>query len=171
MKILLSLSLALILVASVAAQDDGESNKFWIGGKAAFGAMAAQDFTIGPSFGLMLTKVIAAGIVPTFSGGNNTSAWNIEVHGRYYVPVVESFSFYSDAFVGLGGGDIATNVDGGEYNTLDFGVRAGFQYWFAPKWSVAASSNVLLYTSSDGDGEFGAGVDFSAVNFSFFFHF
>ena len=83
----------------------------------------------------------------------------------------DRISFFGDGFVGIGGGDNITGVDGGEYSTLDFGARAGIQYWFTQRWSMTASNNVLVYNSIDGAGDFGMGLDFSALNFSFFFHF
>ena len=180
MKKLLLFTFGLLLVTGLAAQDEqkaASSNKvnsspiMWLGGEVTFGSMSNLDFTIGPNFGLMINNAMGVGGIVSFSSGNNAYAWAIEPYFRYYIPVVDQFSFYGDAFFGIGGGDNSTNTDGGDYNSLDFGARAGLQYWFTPRWSIAASTNVLTYTSTNNNGEFGLGVNFSSVSFSFFFHF
>ena len=178
MKKILAFTIGILLVTTVVAQDepennssDGDSPKMWLGDQVTFGNMSSKDFTIGPHFGIMINDKIGAGGTLTFSSGNNSNVWGLNPYIRYYLPVVDKLSFYGDGFIGIGGGDNDTTVDGGEYNTLNFGARVGLQYWFSPKWSIAASNNVLLYNSTNGNGDFGAGVDFSTVNFSFFFHF
>lgn len=178
MKKILTCILGCLLVTLAVAQNEqentgssGKSPKMWLGGKVTFGNMSSRDFTLGPSFGIMINDKTGVGGMLMFSSGNNSNAWNIEPFFRYYIPVVENFSFYGDAYIGIGGGDNNTSADGGEFNTLDFGARAGIQYWFTPRWSVAASSNIFRYNSIDSNGDFGAGVDFSSVNFSFFFYF
>jgi hypothetical protein len=179
MKKLLVLSMALFLVAGLLAQDEqdqtnenkGDSPTMWLGGEVTFGSMSNLDFTFGPSFGIMVAKNMAVGGTLLFSSGNSAYEWGLEPYFRYYLPVADQFSFFGDAFFGIGGGDNDTDFDGGDYNWLDFGVRAGLQYWFVPRWSVAASTNILTYTSTNNDGEFGAGVSFNTVNFALFFHF
>ncbi len=179
MKKLLVITFCLLLMTTVIAQDEqetkssgsGDSPTMWLGGEVTFGAMSNRDFTFGPSFGIMLNDKMGVGGTLTYSSGNNSNAWGIEPYFRYYIPVVDKFAFYGDAFVGIGGGDNDTSDDGGEFNSLDFGARVGLQYWFTPKWSLAASNNVLVYNSTDGNGDFGAGLSFNTVNFSFFFHF
>ena len=179
MKKLLAFLAALFLVAGVLAQDEqektsgneGDTPTMWLGGEVTFGSMSNLDFTFGPSYGIMVGENIAVGATLIFSSGNNAYEWGLEPYFRYYLPVVDQFSFYGDAFLGIGGGDNATDLDGGDYNTLDFGARVGLQYWFVPRWSVAASTNILTYTSTNNNGEFGAGVSFNTVHFSLFFHF
>ena len=179
MKKLLAFTVALAIMAGVVAQDEqektsvneGDKPTMWLGGEVTFGSMSNLDFTFGPSYGLMLSENIAVGAALVFSSGDNAYEWGLEPYFRYYLPVVDQFSFYGDAFLGIGGGDNATNLDGGDYSTLDFGARVGLQYWFVPSWSVAASTNVLTYTSTNNNGEFGAGVSFNTVHFSLFFHF
>ena len=173
MKKVVALTISLPLAVTISAQDEssGDSPKMWLGGKVTFGAMSARDFTRGPSFGIMLNDNMGVGGTLMFSGGNNSNAWNLEPYFRYYIPIVDKFAFFGDAFIGIGGGDNDTSADGGDFNTLNFGARAGLQFWFTPKWSMAASNNVFIYQSTNGNGKFGAGVDFSTVNFSFFFHF
>jgi len=179
MKKLLVFTFGLLLMTTVIAQDEQETNSggggdsptMWLGGEVTFGAMSNRDFTFGPSFGIMLNDKMGVGGTLTYSSGNNSNAWGIEPYFRYYIPVVDKFAFYGDAFVGIGGGDNDTSTDGGGFNTLDFGARVGLQYWFTQKWSLAASNNVLVYNSTDGNGDFGAGLSFNTVNFSFFFHF
>ena len=176
MKKLLVTALTLFIITGAFAQDEAVNTstqypQMWLGGEVNFGSMSNRDFTFGPHFGIMLAESMGVGGTVMFSSGNNSNAWHIEPYFRYYIPVVEKFSFFGDAFIGIGGGDNNTGADGGEYNTLNFGARAGLQFWFTPRWSIAASNNVIIYESTDGDGEFGVGVNFSAVNFSFFFHF
>ena len=179
MKKLLAFTVVLSLVASVVAQDEqakkssnqGDSPTMWLGGEVTFGSMSNLDFTIGPSFGLMLGENVGVGGTLIFSIGDNAFEWNLEPYFRYYLPVVDQFSFYGDGFIGIGGGDRSTNIDGGYYTNFDFGARIGLQYWFTSRWSVAASTNVLTYSNSGGNGEFGAGLSFNSVYFSLFFHF
>ena len=179
MKKIITFTLGLLLVTAAFAQDEqeksssnsGDSPSMWLGGEVTFGNMSGRDFTIGPHFGIMINDNMGIGGTLIFSSGNNSNAWSIEPYFRYYIPVVDKFSFYGDAFVGIGGGDNNTSADGGEYNILDFGARVGLQYWFTPKWSIASSTNVLVYNSTDGNGDFGAGLSFNSLKFSFFFHF
>ena len=179
MKKLLVLTLALFFTAGLVAQDEqeqtndnkGDSPIMWAGGEITFGSMSDLDFTFGPSFGILVAKNMAVGGTLLFSSGNNAYEWGLEPYFRYYLPVADQFSFFGDAFFGFGGGDNSTDTDGGNYTYLDFGVRAGLQYWFVPRWSMAASTNILSYTSTNNDGEFGAGVSFNTINFALFFHF
>ena len=179
MKKLLAVTMALMMAAGVLAQDEQENRSsnqdgkpdMWLGGSVTFGSMSSLDFTFGPNFGLLITDNMGVGASLLFSSGNSAYAWGFEPYFRYYLPVADQFSFYGDAFFGIGGGDNNTNFDGGDYNTLDFGIRAGLQYWFVPRWSVAASTNILNYSSTNNEGEFGAGVNFSSINFALFFHF
>jgi hypothetical protein len=179
MKKLLVFTMALFFVAGMFAQDEqeqtnenkGDSPTMWLGGELTFGSMSNLDFTFGPSFGILIGNNMGVGGALLFSSGNSAYEWGLEPYFRYYLPVADQFAFYGDAFFGIGGGDNDTDFDGGDYNWLDFGVRAGLQYWFVPRWSVAASTNILTYTSTNNDGEFGAGVSFNTVNFALFFHF
>ena len=179
MKKLLLFTSALFLAAGLLAQGEQEnkgSNKaetptMWLGGEVTFGSMSNYDFTFGPTFGILLGKNIGVGGTFLFSSGNSAYEWGVVPYFRYYLPVSDQFSFYGDAYVGVGGGDNNTNIDGGGYNTLDFGIRAGLQFWFTPKWSVAASTSILTYNSTDNEGEFGAGVSFNSLSLSLFFHF
>ncbi len=179
MKKLMAITLALFIAAGILAQNEtgdtgnrqGNKPDMWLGGAVTFGSMSNLDFTFGPNFGLMVGNNIGVGASLLFSSGNSAYSWDFEPYFRYYLPVADQFSFYGDAFFGIGGGDMNTNLDGGDYNTLDFGVRAGLQYWFVPRWSVAASTNILTYNSTDNEGEFGAGVNFNSINFALFFHF
>ncbi|TFH19805.1 MAG: hypothetical protein E4H10_17385 [Bacteroidia bacterium] len=177
MKRLLTLAFSILLVCGVAAQNEqktnnsGDSRTMWLGGQVAFGSMSNLDLTIGPNFGIMVGERIGVGGALIFSSGNNAFEWGIEPYFRYYIPIVDRFSFYGDAFVGVGGGDNNTNIDGGDYFNYSLGARLGLQYWFSPSWSVAASNNVFSYESIDGDGELGVGLIFSSVNLSLFWHF
>ncbi len=179
MKKIFVLILGLFLVSFVSAQSEagsggsnsGNSKRMWLGGEVTFGSMSDRDFTFGPHFGIMINDNMGVGGTVVFSSGDNSNSWGLEPFFRYYLPIVDRFSFYGDGFVGVGGGDSNTTVDGGEFNTFDFGVRVGMQFWFTPSWSIAASSPVLIYRSTDGNGTFGAGVNFNTVNFAFFFHF
>jgi len=178
MKKFLALTMVLFLVAGAAAQDEQENengNKnrpaMWLGGEVTFGSMSDLDFTFGPNFGLMINDNMGVGAALVFSSGDNAYEWGLEPYFRYYLPVADQFSFYGDGFIGFGGGDTDTDFDGGDYNYFDFGVRVGLQYWFVPSWSIAASTNILTYNSTDNEGEFGAGVNFNTVQFSLFFHF
>jgi hypothetical protein len=179
MKTLYAITLLCLFSLHLVAQEEqqattasnGKKPAMWLGGEVTFGSMSSRDFTFGPDFGLMIGKNIGVGSMLMFSSGNSSFAWGVEPYFRYYLPVADQFKFYGDAFIGVGGGDNNTDIDGGDFNTLDFGARAGLQYWFTPKWSVAASTNILSYTSTNNNGEFGAGINFNSVWFSLFFHF
>lgn len=179
MKKLLALTIALVFAAGVMAQDEAENtggnsndnHKMWVGGEVTFGAMSDLDFTFGPSFGIMVARNMAVGGTLMFSSGNSAYEWGLEPYFRYYLPVSDQFAFYGDAYFGFGGGDSNTDFDGGDYNFLDFGARAGLQFWFNPRWSMAASTDVINYSSVNNEGEFGAGVSFNSVSFALFFHF
>jgi hypothetical protein len=180
MKKILLFTFSLLLVTGIAAQDeqntessnkDTSSPNMWLGGEVTFGSMSNLDFTLGPNFGLMINESMGVGGSLYFSSGDNAYGWGFEPYFRYYIPIVDQFAFYGDAFIGIGGGDNSTETDGGDYSILDFGARAGLQYWITPRWSVAASTNVLTYTSTNNEGEFGMGVNFNSVLFSLFFHF
>jgi hypothetical protein len=171
MKKLFVLVAGLLIGVTLFSQETNYTPTMWLGGEITFGALSGRDVTLGPSFGLMITDQIGAGATLLYSTGNNSNEWGLELYGRYYLPIAEQFYFFGDAFLLFGGGDPNTTVDNNEYNRFDLGARIGLQYWFTPQWSMAASNNLLLYESRDGNGEFGAGVNFSTLNFSFFFHF
>ena len=183
MKKLLFIAMTFIFIANVQAQDSdnapkthdhGHGNGMWIGGGVGFGSLAGQyDYTIAPSWGMMLNDNMGVGIAVEYSGGNDMSNLALEPYFRYYIPVTDNFKFYGDAFVGYSNNDPNTNVDDDNIDDVNLGVKAGLQYWFTPKWSVAASTKVLKFDTDDGNGdsEFGAGVNFNEVNLSLFFHF
>ena len=179
MKKILTFTFGLLFVTAIVAQEGQEgsssqsedSPKMWLGGGVTFGNMSNRDFTIAPNFGMLTRDNMGFGATLFLSSGNNSNAWNLQPYFRYYIPVVEKFFFYGDAFIGFGGGDNNTTVDGGKYNTMDLGVRAGLQYWFTNRWSMTVSNNILVYNSTDGTGDFGMGLNLNSFNFSFFFHF
>ena len=179
MKKLMAIFMALLFDAGVLAQEESQTEsdngkddyKMYLGGEVTFGAMSDLDFTFGPHFGITVAKNMAVGGTLLFSSGNSAYQWGLEPYFRYYLPVVDQFSFYGDAYFGVGGGDNDTDLDGGYYTMLDFGVRAGLQFWFTPRWSMAASTDIFNYTSYDNEGEFGAGVNFNRVSFALYFHF
>lgn len=171
MKRLLAFSLGLLLVAGVAAQDEQKSPRMWLGGEVTFGSMSSMDFTLGPGFGFLISDRMGLGGSLLFSVERNAYKGGFEPFFRYYIPVAEQFSFYGDAFVGINGGDNNTEFDGGNYFTFSAGTRAGLQCWFTRRWSVAASTNIIKFSITDGNASFGGGVSFNSVVFALFFHF
>ncbi len=173
MKKLLFIALTLMIFVEIQAQEKSSSPTMWIGGEVTYGSLSDLDYTVGPSWGMMLNENMGIGVTAIYSGGDNASAWSVEPYFRYYIPVVDKFSFYGDGFIGFGGGDNdIEDEDKGDYSSTNLGVKAGLQYWFTPKWSLAASTSILEYSQKDDkDGEFGIGASFNTVNFSFFFHF
>ena len=171
MKKLMAFALGLLLVTGVSAQNEQKSPRMWLGGKVTVGSMSSMDVTFGPGFGLMISEKMGLGGSMLFSIGNNAYEWGFEPYFRFYIPVVDQFSFYGDGFVGISGGDVNTEIDAGDYFTFDVGARAGLQYWFTPSWSVAASTNIITFSTTDGNRKFGAGISFNSVYFSLFFHF
>ena len=190
MKRLLLIVSCLLLMINVQAQDNsntakthdhGHGHGMWIGGSVGYGTLSEKDYTIAPSWGMMFGDNLGGGITVSYSADDKTDVWGIEPYIRYYIPVVDNFKFYGDGFVGFEGWNTDKDNDDDDTNGNNtyFGVRAGLQYWFTPKWSVAASTNILQYDSNngndggngDGDSELGIGLDFSSVNLSLFFHF
>ena len=165
------MALAMFLVSAVFAQEE-ESPRMWAGGELTFGSLSARQVTIGPSWGMMLTDELGVGASIYFSAGDDSFAWGFDPYARYYIPVVDKFSFYGDAYVGLGGGNNNTAIEGHEgYFSFSVGARVGLQYWFTSSWSIAASTRVLDFTLLDGDASFGGGLNANSVNFSLFWHF
>lgn len=179
MKKLVLIIGAMLLMINVQAQDQTNKQKgshgMWIGGSAGFGSLASSgyDYTIAPSWGMTFNENMGFGITVEYSGGNDKTKLALEPYFRYYIPVVENFKFYGDAFLGYSSWDNDTTDDKGSSNDVNIGVKAGLQYWFTPKWSVAASTNVLQYNTDNGngEGELGLGLNFNTVNLSLFFHF
>lgn len=158
MKKLLSIAIALILSAGLMAQEEEESNRFWLGGGFGVGTLSfAGEWDISPSFGLMFGERFGAGIDVGF-GDNNY--WMISPYARYYLPVTDKFAFYGDAF-----------LEFSDAVSFGFGARAGAQFWFTPKWSMAASTGLLAIESDGNTTDFGLGADLSLALFSMFFHF
>ena len=182
MKRLLLIVGSLLLMINVQAQDapkthdHGHGHGMWIGGSVGFGSLAnsSYDYTIAPSWGMMFNDNMGFGLSLGYSGGNDKTRLDLTPYFRYYIPVTDNFKFYGDGFVGYSSWDNDTTDDNkGDGDDLNLGVKAGLQFWFTPKWSIAASTNILQYDTDngEGDGEFGIGMDFNAVNFSLFFHF
>lgn len=174
MKRILVVSMSLFFMAVVMGQDsdfeDDKSRGMWLGGEVGFGTMAqgGSDFTLGPSFGLMLGDRLGAGITAVLSTGNNTTSWSLDPYARYYVPVIDNFFFYGDGFVSIGG----SSTDGNGEAYFGLGARIGAQYWFTPSWSMAASSNVFTYYSdASNHAGVGLGLNMNALSFSMFWHF
>jgi len=125
----------------------------------------------------MFNDNMGFGLSLGYSGGNDKTRLDLTPYFRYYIPVTDNFKFYGDGFVGYSSWDDDTTNDDDKHegDNVNLGVKAGLQYWFTPKWSIAASTNVLQYDTKDrkdnGDGDFGIGIDFNTVNFSLFFHF
>ena len=168
---------SLLLTLGAIAQDNGSyvtnGKGMWIGGAVGFGSKADHDgdYTFAPSWGMMFKDNMGFGASLNFTGGNNISYVAFSPYFRYYKPVTQNFSFYGDGYIRIGSYDYDTSDDFDGASTFDFGARLGLQYWFSPRWSVAASTNVLQYNSVEGDGEFGLGLDFRSVNFALLFHF
>ena len=120
------------------------------------------------------------------------NGWNVELFYRYYFAGAGNFKFFGDGLVNFGGGKMKYESDDTNSNSesktgnFGIGVRPGFQYWFTPNWSITSTIGYLGYSSyTDNKGEtnaagestevktndFGINVDFSTVNFSFFYHF
>jgi uncharacterized protein YfiM (DUF2279 family) len=179
---LLSLFAFLLITLSVKAQDNSSeeslhTHPMWIGGGFGLNSLADQGFehTIKPNFGLMVGEKIGAGIELIYSGGNNASSLTLLPYFRYYMHITRNFSFFGDAFLSYTSFDNDTTDNNDPSKFMGIGARAGIQYWFTSRWSVAAASNLVQFTSSNINGnkdtDFGLGVDFTDISLSFFFHF
>lgn len=208
MKNLFTIAFSIMVVFSAKSQDDGGSNRMWIGGTGSYQSFSVKDghdetsYQFGPSFGFMLNSNMALGINMMYRGSSHhhndaneevdeNLGYNFEPFFRYYFGGNEKFKFFGDGLVSFGGGktkytDNLGNFSENKYSTYSIAVRPGFQYWFTDKWSIASTIGTLGYGSRtekdakiDMNGEFvdevttsfGVKVDFSTVNFSFFFHF
>jgi uncharacterized protein YfiM (DUF2279 family) len=182
MKKTFLIAFALLISISINAQDNSSEESLhihpmWIGGGIGLNSLADQGFehTIKPNFGLMVGEKIGVGIEANISGGNDMSALSLSPYFRYYMHITRNFSFFGDAFLSYTSFDNDTTDNVDPSKIMGVGARAGIQYWFTSRWSVAASSNLLQYVSTDNNGnkdsEVGIGVDFTDISLSFFFHF
>ncbi len=162
----MTIALGLVIFTNIYAQEQATSTKMWIGGQLSF--TTNNTYTLGPSFGMMLTDVMAVGGTLTISD----AFWAIEPYFRMYKPIKDNFKFYGDGYLSIGGGSSGAT----DYSSFGIGVRPGVQYWFTQQWSMAATLGNIGYsqTSWEGgtsDGHFALGIDFSSLHFAFFFHF
>lgn len=160
-----------------------------------------SNWRFGPTFAYMFNDKMAVGTNLYIDGytakqNNNEneiykhSGWNVELFYRYYFAGTKNFKFFGDGLVNFGGGKMSYESDSSNSESKNgkfgVGIRPGFQFWFVDNWSVAATIGYLGYSSyTDNKGEtnangdsieektndFGINVDFSTVNFSFFYHF
>ena len=176
MKNILPILFGILLFANINAQESASSPTMWIGGVVAY-TDDNSAYTIGPTFGTMLNQNMAVGGTLTLMGSDAGSGWNIEPYFRNYWPISDNFAFYGDAYFGIGGGDdTKNNDDTGSYSKFSVGARPGIQFWFTQNWSIASTVGIVSYESKkyendEASTEFNLGIDFSAVNLSFFYHF
>jgi hypothetical protein len=156
-----------------------------------------SQWNFGPSFVYMLNDKVGLGISfivngstsnysnDTYEAEYKSSGWMAEPFVRYYFAGIGKVKFFGDAFINFGGGkdefsDNFTSSDESKYGNFGIGVRPGFQFWFNDNWSMASTIGNLGYSSltdNKGDSDetktnnFGVNVDFSTVNFSFYWHF
>ncbi len=183
-KIVLSLLCVVCLssMATLKAQD----NKMWVGGAISFGSTddgapdRLMEWEFSPQWGMMFNENLGAGVELSIGGWKRGDAddirWMVMPYARYYMAVTDNFKFFGDALIGFGGNTAATSE-----TAFRVGVRPGFQYWFAPKWSMAATFGFLGYDKYEmknpaGDVEgsengFGLDLDMSDINFGLYFHF
>ncbi len=157
----------------------------------------SSQWNFGPSFVYMLNDKVGLGISllvngNTYNYAENTfeveyksNGWIVEPFVRYYFVGIGKVKFFGDAFIDFGGGkdkysDNQGNSNESKFGNFGIGLRPGFQFWFNDNWSMASTIGNLGYSSfTDNKGEsnesktnnFGVNVDFSTVNFSFFWHF
>ncbi len=179
-KIVLSLLCVVCLssMATLKAQD----NKMWAGGAISFrstddgSADRIMKWEFSPQWGMMINENWGAGVELSVDGwkqgDSKSDSWSIRPYARRYMAITDNFKFFGDGVVGFG--------KSGDNSTLDIYVRPGFQYWFAPKWSMATTFGALGYFSASEDMGAGKtkdvssfGLDFTpaSVSFGLYFHF
>ncbi len=174
-KVCLVLMAVIFSASFLNAQEENEGGGMgmWLGGTVGF---VGDNYTIGPSWGMMIGEVMGVGLNTMFSGGGNTDSWELEPYFRYYHGITDNFKFFGDAAISFGG--TTTETGGTEVKSSSFGinVRPGIQYWITPRWSLASTIGEIGYNQTkvedqDADGDFGLTIDFASINFSFFWHF
>lgn len=198
MKKLHLLFIGALMAGTTMAQ---EGPKMFAGGSLGFENTSVKDdnsisnFSFTPTWAYMFKPNMGAGININFNTSTekwensdekiNDNVWNFEPFFRYYLPVTDNFKFFGDAAISFGGGKTTTTNDQGEEReskSSNFGINIlpGAQYWFTPKWSMAANVGRLGYnstTKNKGDNNesvtnnFGFKVDFTSVKFGLYYHF
>lgn len=161
-KVLLLMMVAVLSMGAIGQEK--ESKGMWVGGGFGFEGGDNSSWNLSPQWGMMLNENMGVGVNLTFSD----DPWSVEPYFRYYLGVTDNFKFFGDGAIAFGGGD--------NYSLFSIEMRPGVQYWFHPKWSLAAATPLFSFESVDHDqtGQSSAtffGLDGTDLSFSLYFHF
>lgn len=175
-------------------QKDGPSSSNWNFGPS-FGFFLNDKMAIGLGVGLGGTKQVQDIVISpdTYERTQKSMGWQVAPFFRYYFAGAGNFRFFGDLYVAIGGGKNTTEqttpgftTTEVKYGTFGAGLRPGVQYWFNNKWSMASSIGILSFDSrTDNKGgkdaagkstevktsQLNLNLNFSALNFAFYFHF
>ncbi|TRX71317.1 outer membrane beta-barrel protein [Carboxylicivirga sp. M1479] len=163
-KVLLLLMVAVLSIGAVGQEK--ESKGMWVGGGIGFHGGDNDGWNLSPQWGMMFNENMGVGANLVFSDDD----WMVEPYFRYYLGVTDNFKFFGDGALAFGGND-----DSSQFRIQ---VRPGVQYWFTPKWSLAAATPVLSFHSVNYDDDNREdistsffGLDATDLSFSLYFHF
>jgi opacity protein-like surface antigen len=180
--------------ANAQESTDGGFSKgsMFLSGSVGFDSSKEGDFkennvTFSPAFGYFVTENMALGGRLNVESGKQelgsaeakTSAFGLEVFGRYYWTPASQFSLFGELAVGFGT-DKDENAFGAETKTNTFGINAGVgvNYFISNDWALEAKWAGLGYNSEkeDVDGAearntFGLGADLSNISLGLIYKF
>ena len=163
-KVLMIMMMAIVVV--IAGAQEKESKGMWIGGGFGLNGGDYDGWNLSPQWGMMFNENMGLGANLILTDDD----WMVEPYFRYYMGITDNFKFFADGAVAFGGND--------DYSMFQIQVRPGVQYWFTPKWSLAAATPLLSFYSRNYDSDAledistsFLGLDATNLSFSLYFHF
>ena len=155
----------LMCMLFIGAMAQKESKGMWVGGGFGFDGGDNDGWNFSPQWGMLFNENMGVGANLVISDND----WLIEPYFRYYLGITDEFKFFGDGALAFGGADT--------YSQFRIQIRPGLQYWFTPKWSFAAATNLFSYDSinyndnrADDSTSF-FGLDATNLTMSIYYHF
>lgn len=140
----------------------------------------SSSFSIIPSFGYMFKDNMGAGIrlgIDNSSSGKDSlkvenSMTIVGLFGRYYLEVAgDALFFHTDLVLDLGFGSTKQGGSTSDRNTMEVGLRPGWDYFIGDKWAIEMNWGMLGYSSVTNENSdakwkntvtsFGLSIDYS----------
>ncbi|WP_282035601.1 outer membrane beta-barrel protein [Saccharicrinis aurantiacus] len=160
-----TLVITVMCMLFIGAMAQKENKGMWVGGGIGFNGGDNDGWNLSPQWGMLFNENMGLGANLILSDDD----WLIEPYFRYYLGVTEQFKFFGDGALAFGGAD--------NYSQFRIQIRPGLQYWFTPKWSFAASTNLFSFDTinySDNRDDISTsffGLDATNLTMSVYFHF
>lgn len=198
----LILSIALLSSIALTTQAQTDQGQYIVGGSVSFntfksdaeGAKSTNSFSIVPSVGYFVSDNIAVGTGIGYATSKTTSRKNeafvVAPFGRHYIPVAESFKFFSQLSVPMAFGteksvdnDMNVGDKTGSSTSIGVALSPGFAFYPSGKIGIEFSLNGIAYENyrvEDAEGNnikgsgrdsFSIGADFFAPRIGIQFHF